>query len=62
MGTPAGMQRLLPGPITNVAPEMMPDSEFVPQINLDLDQNFSWEMITLGLEEPMPTQEAVDEL
>lgn len=62
MGTQARMQRLLPGPVTNMASEMLPDSEFVPQINLDLDQNFSWEMIALGLEEPMPTQEAVDEL
>lgn len=49
-------------PMTNLASEMMPDSEFVPQIDLNLDQNFSWEMIGLGLEEPMPTQEAVDEL
>ena len=49
-------------PMSNVAPEMMPGSEFVPQLDLDLDQTFSWEMIGLGLEEPMPTQEAVDEL
>lgn len=45
-----------------MAPEMMPDPDFVPQIDLQLDQSFSWEMIGLGLEEPMPTQEAVDEL
>lgn len=48
--------------ITNMDPEMMPDQDFVPQIDLNLDQSFSWEMIGLGLEEPMPTQEAVDEL
>lgn len=71
-----GMQRLLPAPsydsmptndspmlpITNVAPEMMQDSEFIPNMDFNLDPNFSWEMIGLGLEEPMPTQEAVDEL
>ena len=48
--------------ITNIASELMPDPDFVPQMDLQLDQNFSWEMIGLGLEEPMPTQEAVDEL
>lgn len=30
--------------------------------SLGFDDSFSWEMIGLGLEEPMPTQEAVDEL
>lgn len=49
-------------PVTNMAPMMMSDPEYLPQIDLDLDQSFSWEMIGLGLEEPMPTQEAVDEL
>lgn len=24
--------------------------------------NFTWEMIGLGLEEPLPTQESIDEL
>ena len=51
---------MLPNP--NMAPMMMPDQEYVPQIDLNLDHSFSWEMIGLGLEEPMPTQEAVDEL
>ena len=49
-------------PMTNMAPVMMPDKDFMAQIDLDLEQSFSWEMIGLGLEEPMPTQEAVDEL
>ena len=49
-------------PVTNMAPVMMPDKDFMPQIDLGLDESFSWEMIALGLEEPMPTQEAVDEL
>ena len=51
---------MLPNP--NMAPMMMPDQEYMPQIDLNLDHSFSWEMIGLGLEEPMPTQEAVDEL
>ncbi len=76
MGMQAGMQQSMPGasydsmptndpvmlPITNMALEMMPDPEFIPQMDLNLDHSFSWEMIALGLEEPMPTQEAVDEL
>lgn len=49
-------------PITTVAPEMVADPKSMPNIDLNLDQSFSWEMIDLGLEEPMPTQEAVDEL
>lgn len=76
MGMQAGVQQSMPGvsydsmptndpimlPATNMAPVMMPEKEFMPHIDLDLDQSFSWEMIGLGLEEPMPTQEAVDEL
>ena len=76
LGTQADPQLSMPGlsydsmptndptilPMTNMAPMMMPDPEFLPQIDLSLDQSFSWEMIGLGLEEPMPTQEAVDEL
>ena len=76
MGRETEMQQPMPGvsydsmptndpimlPVTNMAPIMMPDSEFVPQVDLNLDQSFSWEMIGLGLEEPMPTQEAIDEL
>ena len=49
-------------PMTSMAPDLMLDTDFVPQMDLNLDQSFSWEMIGLGLEEPMPTQEAVDEL
>lgn len=72
----AGMQGAMPGvsydsmptndhimlPITNLASEMMPNPDYVPQIDLNLDQSFSWEMVSLGLQEPMPTQEAVDDL
>ena len=43
-------------------PEAMATSNFAPEMNFTLDDNFSWEMIGLGLEEPMPEQEAIDEL
>lgn len=49
-------------PITSMAPGMMPDPEMMPNMGLNLDDSFSWEMISLGLEEPMPMQEAIDEL
>ena len=49
-------------PMTDLGPEMMQGQDFMPQLDLNLDQSFSWEMIGLGLEEPMPMQEAVDEL
>lgn len=41
---------------------MIPDPEIMPNLDLNLDESFSWEMISLGLEEPMPMQEAIDEL
>ena len=76
MGMQPGMQQSMPSasydalptnepimlPMTDLGPEMMPGPAFVSQIDLNLDQTFSWEMIGLGLEEPMPMQEAVDEL
>lgn len=39
-----------------------PTGNMIPDIDLAIDENFSWEMIGLGLEEPLPTQDAVDEL
>lgn len=39
-----------------------PSVNIVPDIDFAIDENFSWEMIGLGLEEPLPTQDAVDEL
>ncbi|KAK4694213.1 hypothetical protein P7C71_g3331, partial [Lecanoromycetidae sp. Uapishka_2] len=48
-------------PITSMAPGMMPDPEIIPNMDINLDESFSWEMISLGLEEPMPMQEAIDE-
>ena len=51
---------------------MMPDAlpETAPDLNLNLnlnqtslfDDGMTWEMVGLGLEEPLPTQEAIDEL
>ncbi len=51
-------------PISDMVPEAVPMSipDFDPSMNFTLDSNFSWEMIGLGLEEPMPTQDAIDEL
>ena len=49
-------------PATTMAPDMNPDLLNIPDIGLELDESFSWEMIGLGLEEPMPMQEAIDDL
>ena len=76
MGMRPEMQQSMPGasydsfptnepmmlPMTDLGPEMIPGPEYISKIELNLDQTFSWEMIGLGLEEPMPMQEAVDEL
>ena len=49
-------------PATGMGTDMNPDLLNIPDIALGLDDNFSWEMIGLGLEEPMPMQEAIDDL
>ena len=49
-------------PVSNMVPEAMTASDFAPDMSFGLDDNFSWEMIGLGLEEPLPMQEAIDEL
>ena len=49
-------------PAVGMAQDMNPDLLNIPNMGLGMDENFSWEMIGLGLEEPMPTQEAIDEL
>ena len=47
----------------NGANDAMSDSQMIPNMDFSADNSFvSWEMIGLGLEEPMPTQEAIDEL
>ena len=43
----------------------MEDLNFPANMNLGLgidDNTFSWEMIGLGLEEPLPAQDTIDEL
>lgn len=42
--------------------EASPQMNMVPDMDLNIDENFTWEMIGLGLEEPLPTQEAIDDL
>ena len=49
-------------PTSSAVPEVMTMNDFAPEMNFNLDDNFSWEMIGLGLEEPLPQQEAIDEL
>lgn len=48
-------------------PAVLPEAfaqpaDFNPSMNFDLENNFSWEMIGLGLEEPLPLPQAVEEL
>ena len=49
-------------PATGMARDMNADLLNIPDIGLGMDDDFSWEMIGLGLEEPMPMQEAIDDL
>ena len=49
-------------PATGISGDVNSDLLNIPDIGLGLDDNFSWEMIGLGLEEPMPMQEAIDDL
>lgn len=54
---------------TTESPRAVPAEEFNFNSNSNLNMpmntdgsNFSWEMIGLGLEEPLPAQETIDEL
>lgn len=49
-------------PVPNMTSSNGVDKQTLPEVDLGLDPSFSWEMIGLGLEEPMPMQEAIDEL
>lgn len=49
-------------PMTDANNQYPPSSGGMPDIGLDTDPVFSWEMIGLGLEEPLPPQEAINEL
>ena len=47
---------------TGVGSDYQPNVMSTSDAGVGIDDSFSWEMIGLGLEEPMPTQEAVNEL
>ena len=61
---------LVPDSGKNPTPEISPDTNMIdPQLPFmaepifDMNVNdFSWEMISLGVEEPLPEQETIDEL
>lgn len=40
----------------------MEDIAFDPNLGMAVDPTFTWEMIGLGLDEPLPPQETIDEL
>lgn len=44
---------------TSAAPSILPDMNNMAS---PIDDGMTWEMIGLGLEEPLPTQEAIDQL
>ena len=72
VGMHAGMDQSMPDETFDAIPDaqhpiplpsdMMSDAQLISNFDLSLDANFSWEMIGLGLEEPMPMQEAIDEM
>ena len=41
---------------------VMEDMPFDSNLGMTMDPTFTWEMIGLGLEEPLPPQETIDEL
>lgn len=41
---------------------VMEDMAFDPNLGMTMDPTFTWEMIGLGLDEPLPPQETIDEL
>lgn len=46
---------------TTIDSNITPPAGMMPDLTADLNHS-SWDMIRLGLEEPLPTQEAVEEL
>ena len=45
------------------SPQPMADEmAFDPSLGMTMDPNFAWELIGLGLDEPLPPQETIDEL
>lgn len=47
---------------TSNTQDISPVPSMMTDINLGIDDPMSWEMIGLGLEEPLPMQEAIDDL
>lgn len=39
-----------------------PAASAIPEVTPGFDPSISWDMVGLGLEEPLPTQQAIDEL
>lgn len=48
--------------ISKVRSNVSSDASLVQDMNAGFEPTVSWEMIGLGLEEPLPTQQAIDEL
>jgi hypothetical protein len=47
---------------TDPSKQMIPDLLQPEDLNVALGEPMSWEMIGLGLEEPLPPQDIIDEL
>ena len=47
---------------TSRTQNISPVPSMIPDTNTGIDDSMSWEMIGLGLEEPLPMQEAIDDL
>lgn len=64
IGVDLNSQELLDGVFnsTSSTQNISPVSSMMADVNLGIDDSMSWEMIGLGLEEPLPMQEAVDDL
>lgn len=55
MGNP-----IVPLPATAMQPQM--NEAYCAKPDVDVWNGFEWDMISLGLEEPLPVQEVIDEL
>ena len=64
MGVDLNSRELMDGIFssTSNAQNISPGPSIMADMNLGIDDSMSWEMIGLGLEEPLPMQEAIDDL
>ena len=64
MGVDLNSQEFMDGIFrsTNNTQNISPGPSIMADVNLGIDEPMSWEMIGLGLEEPLPMQEAIDDL